>query len=850
MTQARLALLSLCTLAFGVACGGDSSGPPAVATVDVSVPGSDLQVGQTLTLTATARDAKGTALTGRPTSWSTSNALIATVSATGVVTGVAIGSAAITATIGGKAGSQVVNVVPPPVASVTVTLASSTLQAGQTTQATAVLRDASNNVLNGRNIAWSSSNPAVASVSGTGSVTALTAGATTIVATSEQRSGSALLTVTPSVPVDAPEISGITPATLVEGQSATITGTKFGATAVENIVRVGGVAASVTSVTPTTIQFVVPKMNCRPAQNLDIDVTVAGKTSAAKAQAFAPTTSFALAQGKQQLITNPADFCLQFSASNATESYLIGVQSVLESAASMTTVKFAAEAPAAGVTASASRQLPTAPSFSSTRSMSLTSPLAIERAARLARHHAVESQILDEDRWVLQGRLRTPNIGALATINTTSRLTAPTVPPTAKVGDVLTVRFPTRGDRTCQLFSPVTATVKAVGAKSVILEDNANPAGGFSAPDYQNLSTQFETQIYPTDIGYFGAPTDFDDNERIAIVITKEVNKTENLLGVVFSANFFAQSECAASNEGEFFYGRAPDPNGAAGKAYAIADALADTPVTIAHELAHVIQIGRRLEFTAPNFVIQATWELEGQATFAEEVNGFTATGFTPGQNLGLPVILNDPQTAPHDWFIAAFADLFVYYGYDGSRTNKRANAPEQCSWLGLQAQGNDGPCLEDFPVYGASWSFLRWLSDQFGPSFPGGEKGLHQRLIDNQFSGFATISNVIGAPMDVLLSQWAAALYTDDRVSGLDARLTLPSWNLATIESGVVTPARLVPRDRFFGAFSDQVSVRGGSTAYFLVSGSGRSATGIRARDLSDGELPNTMRLWVVRLR
>jgi hypothetical protein len=133
---------------------------------------------------------------------------------------------------------------------------------------------------------------------------------------------------------------------------------------------------------------------------------------------------------------------------------------------------------------------------------------------------------------------------------------------------------------------------------------------------------------------------------------------------------------------------------------------------------------------------------------------------------------------------------------------------------------------------------------------FPGGVKGLHQKLIDNRFSGFATISNVIGAPIDVLLSQWAAALYTDDRVSGLDAKLTLPSWNLATIESGVVTPARLVPRDRSFGAFSDEVSVRGGSTAYFLVSGSGRSATGIRARDLSDGNLPSTMRLWVVRLR
>ena len=39
LTQPRLALLSLCTLAFALACGGDSSGPPAVASVDAMVSG-------------------------------------------------------------------------------------------------------------------------------------------------------------------------------------------------------------------------------------------------------------------------------------------------------------------------------------------------------------------------------------------------------------------------------------------------------------------------------------------------------------------------------------------------------------------------------------------------------------------------------------------------------------------------------------------------------------------------------------------------------------------------------------------------------------------------------------------
>jgi hypothetical protein len=847
----RLALLSVCTLVSAIACSGDSSGPPAVASVDVSAPGSDLQVGGTLQLTATAKDAKGTALSGRNISWTSASSAIATVSNSGVVTGVTVGSAVITATVEGKSGSQTVNVVPPPVATVSVTVASGTLQVGQTTQATAVARDANNNVLTGRTIAWSSTNPQTASVSANGLVTALAAGSTTITATAEGKSGSAQLTVSAGNPADAPQITGVTPSTLVEGQSATITGTKFGATPGDNVVRVGGVAASVTAASATSLQIIVPNLNCRPAQNVNVDITVGANTSAPRPQPFTPTTTFSLAQGKHQLITNPADFCLQFPATTANESYLIGVQSITESAASITPVRFAAEAPAGAGSSIASSAIESARSFSTNAPGALATPLASDRAQRLARHRAVESEILGQERTLLQPRLRSLNMPARAKANASMSRTVPTVPGTAKVGDVLNVRVPARNDRTCQLFTPIAATVKAVGTNSVILEDNANPSGGFSAADYQALSTQFDTQIYATDVAYFGAPTDFDSNSRIAIVITKEVNKTPGLLGVVFSVNFFDQTECAASNEGEFFYGKAPDPTGTAGSAYPVDSARVDAPVIIAHEFAHVIQIGRRLEFTAPNFVIQSTWELEGQATFAEEVNGYTASGLGPGQNLGLAVLFNEPQLSPSDWFIDAFADLFVYYGLGNSRTTKTTpNAPEQCSWLGLQSQGNDGPCLPDFPVYGASWSFLRWLSDQFGPAFPNGEKGLHQKLVDNSFSGFATISAVVGVPIEVLLSQWAAALYVDDRVPGLDAKLTFTSWNLAAIENGVIQPARLIPRDRAFGAFSDAVSVRGGSTAYFLVSGNGRSATGIRARDASDGPLPSGMRMWIVRLR
>jgi len=82
-----------------------------------------------------------------------------------------------------------------PVASVSVSL-TSPLGVGQTTQASAVLRDASSNVLTGRAVTWSTSNADVAPLSSSGLVTGGRIGTATITATSEGIDGSAGVTVT------------------------------------------------------------------------------------------------------------------------------------------------------------------------------------------------------------------------------------------------------------------------------------------------------------------------------------------------------------------------------------------------------------------------------------------------------------------------------------------------------------------------------------------------------------------------------------------------------------------------------------------------------------------------------
>lgn len=177
-----------------------TTAPPPVSTVTVTLASSTLTAGQNTQATAVLKDASGNVLTGRTITWSSSNTAVATVNGSGVVSSVAAGSTSITATSEGKSGSATLNVNAPPVATVTVSLAASSITAGQTTQATAVLKDANGNVLSGRSITWTSANTNAATVSSSGLVTAIAAGSAQISATSEGKSGSATVTVTSTPP--------------------------------------------------------------------------------------------------------------------------------------------------------------------------------------------------------------------------------------------------------------------------------------------------------------------------------------------------------------------------------------------------------------------------------------------------------------------------------------------------------------------------------------------------------------------------------------------------------------------------------------------------------------------------
>lgn len=205
--------------------------PIPVASITVTPPAQNMFVGAETQLTAVTLDANGNTLTGRSIVWSSSNDAVATVSASGLVRGITPGGpVTITATSEGKNGTATVTVIALPVGIVTVSPPSPTIIAGASVQLTASTFDSDGNPLPGRVVTWSSSNTAVATVSNSGLVTGVAAGAAvTITATSEGRTGTATVTVTViPVPVASVTVSPPSP-TITVGTGIQLSATTFDA---------------------------------------------------------------------------------------------------------------------------------------------------------------------------------------------------------------------------------------------------------------------------------------------------------------------------------------------------------------------------------------------------------------------------------------------------------------------------------------------------------------------------------------------------------------------------------------------------------------------------------------------
>ena len=176
----------------------------------VTPPSPTLYVSQTQAFTATVvySDNTTAVVTGSAT-WSSSDATVAVISAGGggfgggggaVATALATGTTTITATYGTLTGMATITVTDPPLSYIQVTPTNPNIPAQATTQFTATAVFADNSTRNvTASATWTSSSSSVAVVSNAGATigrgSGLSAGATTITATYQGKSGSTVLTV-------------------------------------------------------------------------------------------------------------------------------------------------------------------------------------------------------------------------------------------------------------------------------------------------------------------------------------------------------------------------------------------------------------------------------------------------------------------------------------------------------------------------------------------------------------------------------------------------------------------------------------------------------------------------------
>ena len=287
-----------------------------VASVTVTPASVSLQGGQTAQLAAMPRDSAGNALPRRAVTWASDNPNAASVDGTGLVTANAGGSATITATSEGQSGSAAVTVAVTtvPVATVSVTPASLSLTVGQTGQLTATPQDVTGAPLTGRVVTWVSSNTLVATVNGSGLVTAKAAGSATITATSESRSGGAAVTVT-NVPVST---VSVTPASLslTVGQTGQLTATPQDASGAPLTGRVVTWASSNTAVAMVNGSGLV---TANAAGSATITATSEGQSGSATVTATVATAATGLDfPGNVSVPTVRFEFTSPFAAYPAT----------------------------------------------------------------------------------------------------------------------------------------------------------------------------------------------------------------------------------------------------------------------------------------------------------------------------------------------------------------------------------------------------------------------------------------------------------------------------------------------------------------------------------------------------
>lgn len=169
--------------------------PLPVASVEVLVPPTAIETGDTAQFSAIVRDVAGKRLVGFVIHWATSDTTRARIDATGLLVARDTGRVRVTASVDSISGSADVTVLVP-VASVLITPDSVALQYDDTARLSVVLRDSSGAILPARPVTWSiAGDSGVITLSPSLLVNATDAGRAIVTASARHAQGSAVVDV-------------------------------------------------------------------------------------------------------------------------------------------------------------------------------------------------------------------------------------------------------------------------------------------------------------------------------------------------------------------------------------------------------------------------------------------------------------------------------------------------------------------------------------------------------------------------------------------------------------------------------------------------------------------------------
>jgi hypothetical protein len=662
----------------------------------------------------------------------------------------------------------------------------------------------------------------------------------------------------------APQVTSISPATLVPGASATITGTNFDPSFAANTVTIGGRAAPVTGGTATTLTVTVP---CVASGNPAVQVTTGGARGATFAHPLA-VTQRSVAVGQAVVVnTSSTSYCNEITSAGSAARYLVTVFNVNSAPSNNAPFQFSAD------------NLVAAPVASASRTPSIRATIAAARERLRAEEH---SDLLAKNAEAyVRLRAKFGRVSAIRMPSTVQRFAGAPLTRTFRVSN-LNASSP---NNICNSFYVVSAKRVYDNGKLAIYEDDATPVAFQSAlspsmaAKYQAIGDQFNADMEPIIRNNFGDPlrrdASTDNNGQVVALFSPLVNNTFSpRAGFVVSCDQYpnddisgpgvggpytgsAGSTNGASNFGEVFYAYQPTDDVAGYSDNSPDNWFLSVRSTFIHETKHSAAYSARVANGALQFEEQ--WLEEGTARHAEElwmrnvVDNVAWKGNTGYGSLGNPINVycdvRTPDIFPECGNGKRPASI-MYNHFSGLYTYMSGNNPSLMSPFGPSPSDNGSY------FYAISWSLVRYAIDRYGAS----DAAFLTAITQATTQGAANLTARAGVSIDQLVGGWGLALYADDYpgLASPSADIQMPTWNIRGIYTGLNTdfvgsyPYPLVPTALTFGASAplSTATLRGGGLKHFEFSGTQTAAQLLRLES-SGGGLPSAdLRIAIARLQ